>query len=176
MARASQPEQWAPQSLYRLSQARIQGRWNGWIFIPLFLSPLLSFFFIPQILTSNSSTRLWFYYIITKIHPPFENPGSAPVSDTWNRDVIVTLRVFDIMQVIHVLSFLYIPKYRSRSKTRSQLGWSTGSVTWQSQPWTWQDFIVWSLLPKPSLFDRKLLFSTFLFLLLQQLRESLHAE
>ena len=25
-------------------QARIQGRWNGWIFTPLFLSPLLSFF------------------------------------------------------------------------------------------------------------------------------------
>ena len=20
----------------------------------------------------------WFYYIITKIHPPFQNPGSAP--------------------------------------------------------------------------------------------------
>ena len=29
--------------------------------------------------TSNTSTRLWFYYIITKIHPPFQNPGSAPV-------------------------------------------------------------------------------------------------
>ena len=27
------------------AQARIQGRWNGWIFTPLFLSPLLSFFF-----------------------------------------------------------------------------------------------------------------------------------
>ena len=25
-----------------------------------------------------ASTRLCFYYIITKIHPPFENPGSAP--------------------------------------------------------------------------------------------------
>ena len=33
---------------------------------PLFLSPLLSFFLYP----SNNSTRLWFYYIITKIHPP----------------------------------------------------------------------------------------------------------
>ena len=33
--------------------------------------------------TSNTSTRLWFYYIITKIHPPFQNPGSTPgeVSD-----------------------------------------------------------------------------------------------
>ena len=29
--------------------------------------------------TSNTSTRLWFSYIITKIHPPFQNPGSAPV-------------------------------------------------------------------------------------------------
>ena len=29
--------------------------------------------------TSNTSTRLWFYYIITKIHPQFQNPGSAPV-------------------------------------------------------------------------------------------------
>ena len=29
--------------------------------------------------TSNTSTRLWFYYIITKIRPPFQNPGSAPV-------------------------------------------------------------------------------------------------
>ena len=28
--------------------------------------------------TSNTSTRLWFYYIIRKIHPPFQNPGSAP--------------------------------------------------------------------------------------------------
>ena len=28
--------------------------------------------------TSNTATRLWFYYIITKIHPPFQNPGSAP--------------------------------------------------------------------------------------------------
>ena len=29
--------------------------------------------------TSNTSTRLWFYYIITKIYPTFQNPGSAPV-------------------------------------------------------------------------------------------------
>ena len=33
-----------------------------------------SFFF----LSSNTLTRLWFYNIITKIHPPFQNPGSAP--------------------------------------------------------------------------------------------------
>ena len=29
-------------------QARIQGRWNGWIFISLFLSSLLSFFSYPS--------------------------------------------------------------------------------------------------------------------------------
>ena len=34
--------------------------------------------------TSNTSTRLWFYYIITKIHPPFQNPGSAPGVDRQN--------------------------------------------------------------------------------------------
>jgi len=53
-------------------QARIQGRWNGWIFTPppFFLSPLSY--------PSNTSTRLWFYYIITKVHPPFQNPGSVP--------------------------------------------------------------------------------------------------
>ena len=33
--------------------------------------------------TSNTSTRLWFYYIITKIHPPFQNPGSAPAVSQW---------------------------------------------------------------------------------------------
>ena len=43
-----------------------------------FLSPLLS----AQ--TSNTSTRLWFSDIITKIHPPFQNPGSAPVSPQAN--------------------------------------------------------------------------------------------
>ena len=39
---------------------------------PLFLSPLLSFVF------SYLSNIDWFYYIITKIHPPFQKPGSAP--------------------------------------------------------------------------------------------------
>ena len=29
-------------------------------------------------MTGSTSTRLWFYYIITKIHRPFQNPGSAP--------------------------------------------------------------------------------------------------
>ena len=27
---------------------------------------------------ADAQTGLWFYYIITKIHPPFQNPGSAP--------------------------------------------------------------------------------------------------
>ena len=51
-----------------------------WVnFHPPFSEPPSFFFFlIPQILTSISSTRLWFYYIITKIHPPFQNPGFAP--------------------------------------------------------------------------------------------------
>ena len=35
----------------------------------------------PDGQTSNTSTMLWFYYIITKIHPPFQNPGFAP--DYW---------------------------------------------------------------------------------------------
>ena len=39
--------------------------------------------------TSNTSTRLWFYYIITKIHPPFQNPGSAPVVDCLQSTVLL---------------------------------------------------------------------------------------
>ena len=40
----------------RWIQARIQGRWNGWIFTPLFLSPLLSFLLlIPQILIGSNT-------------------------------------------------------------------------------------------------------------------------
>ena len=27
---------------------------------------------------TNTSTRLWFYYLITKIHHAFQNPGSVP--------------------------------------------------------------------------------------------------
>ena len=42
---------------------------------PYFLSPLLSFFFlIPQ----TSQPGFGSDYIITEIHPPFQNPGSAP--------------------------------------------------------------------------------------------------
>ena len=42
---------------------------------PLFLSPLLSFFSYP----SNIEIIFDFSDIITKIHPPFQNPGSALV-------------------------------------------------------------------------------------------------
>ena len=68
-------------SLY-LSRCRSRGGEMGEFPPPpppplLFLSPLLnSFFSYP----SNTSTRLWFYYITTKIHPPFQNPGFAPAS------------------------------------------------------------------------------------------------
>ena len=34
----------------KLHTSQIQGRWNGWIFTPVFLSPLLFFFLVPQIL------------------------------------------------------------------------------------------------------------------------------
>ena len=43
-------------------------------FHPLFLSPLLSFFFSYP---SNIEIILHFSDIITKISPPFQNPGSA---------------------------------------------------------------------------------------------------
>ena len=42
-------------------------------FSPPFFSEPPSFF-----LYFFSYPRLWFYYIITKFHPPFQNPGSAP--------------------------------------------------------------------------------------------------
>ena len=41
---------------------------------PFFLSPLLSFFFSYP---SNIEIIFDFSDIITKIHPPFQNPGSA---------------------------------------------------------------------------------------------------
>ena len=55
-------------SFYRTGQARIQGRWNGWIFTPLFLSPLLSFFSYP----SNIEIIFEFSDIITKFTPHFK--------------------------------------------------------------------------------------------------------
>ena len=57
---------------------------------PLFLCPLLSVFFFLI-----TSTRLWFYYIITKIHPPLQNPGSAPerrqCTSTYKMPVIILI-------------------------------------------------------------------------------------
>ena len=41
--------------------------------------------------TSNTSTRLWFYYIITKIHPPFQNPGSAPAGVSTKCPLVVAV-------------------------------------------------------------------------------------
>ena len=47
-----------------------------WVnFHPPFSEPLFNH---ADAQTSNTSTRLWFYYIITKIHPPFQSPGSVP--------------------------------------------------------------------------------------------------
>ena len=40
---------------------------------PFYFSEPPSFF-----LFSYPSNIDWFYYIITKLHPPFQNPGSAP--------------------------------------------------------------------------------------------------
>ena len=46
-----------------------------WVnFHPLFSEPASFFLF------SYPSNIDWFYYIITKIHPLFQNPGSAPAS------------------------------------------------------------------------------------------------
>ena len=47
-----------------------------WVnFHPPFSEPLFNH---ADAQTSNTSTRLWFCYIVTKIHPPVQNPGSAP--------------------------------------------------------------------------------------------------
>ena len=63
----------------RQSRKRKSGADPGkvkWVnFHPRFSEPLFNH---ADAQTSNTSTRLWFYYIITKIHPPFQNPGSAP--------------------------------------------------------------------------------------------------
>ena len=58
-------------------QVQIQGRWNGWIFTPLFLSPLTPLLLLFISYPSNIETIFDFSDIITKIHPPFQNPGSA---------------------------------------------------------------------------------------------------
>ena len=53
---------------------------------PFFLSPLLSLY---------SNIEIIFYYIITKIHPPFQNPGSAPAFLTLTQYKIVTKTIAD---------------------------------------------------------------------------------
>ena len=52
-------------------------------FHPLYLSPLLSFFSYP----SNVEIIFDFSDIITKIHPPFQNLGSALVLQVSNNIV-----------------------------------------------------------------------------------------
>ena len=58
-------------------QARIQGRWNGWIFTPVFLNPLLSFFSYPSNIDLkhvNQALVLLHYY-----------KNSPPISKSWIR-------------------------------------------------------------------------------------------
>ena len=55
-------------------QARIQGRWNGWIFTPLFLSLLLSFFPYPSI-----------FEIIFDFSDIITGKNSPPISKSWIR-------------------------------------------------------------------------------------------
>ena len=61
----------------QIQQARIQGRWNGWIFTLLFLSPLLSFFSYPSNIDLkhfNQALVLLHYY-----------KNSPPISKSWIR-------------------------------------------------------------------------------------------
>ena len=71
--------------------------------------PSFSLFLIPQILTSNTSTRLWFYDIITKIHPPFQNPGSAPDVVGMDAKPIVLMSNFPTFIVDYALRVI-MPK------------------------------------------------------------------
>ena len=61
-------------SLYNIEQnsniqARIQGRWNGWIFIPPFSKPPSFFFIFLSLKYWNNIWFLWHYY---KTSPPFQ--------------------------------------------------------------------------------------------------------
>ena len=75
-------------------QARIQGRWNGWIFTPLYLSPLLSFLFsYPW----NIEIIFDFPDIITKIHPHFkilDPPLSLHVQSNFYTRAIKDFQMF----------------------------------------------------------------------------------
>ena len=59
---------------YCSMQARIQGRWNGWIFTSLFLSPLLSFCWCTDLKHLNQALILLHYY-----------KNSPPISEFWIR-------------------------------------------------------------------------------------------
>ena len=90
-------------------QARIQGRWNGWIFTPLYLSPLLSFLFSYPL---NIEIIFDFPDIITKIHPPFQNPGSALASKTGEHLSDIQSKIFKYSHVaknIWEIITLYTP-------------------------------------------------------------------
>ena len=64
-----------------------------WVnFHPLFLSPLLSFFSYP----SNIEIVFDFSGIITKIHPPFQNPRSAPVLTQKTSQQLTTNTAFSL--------------------------------------------------------------------------------
>ena len=46
----------------------------------------------------GTSTRLWFYYIITKIHPPFQNTRSAPA---WSVYLFIYLHFINLLLLIY---------------------------------------------------------------------------
>ena len=64
-------------------------------FSPPFSEPLLSFYFFFLI------PRLWFYYIFTKIHPPFQNPGSAAV-------IALAVRIYILITKVDKLFSFFI--------------------------------------------------------------------
>ena len=67
-------------------QGRIQGRWNGWIFTSLFRDPFFLFSYLLNVEIIFDFSDAFFSVTLKKIHPPFQNPGSAPgcaYSDEW---------------------------------------------------------------------------------------------
>ena len=92
-------------------QARIQGGWNGWIFTPLFLSPLLSFFFL-SLKYWNNIWFLWHYY-----------KNSPPISKSWIRPchgyhllvscgcMLCTRILFPLLHIIDVFLCLFFRRF-----------------------------------------------------------------
>ena len=68
-----------PIYIFTVFQARIQGRWNGWIFTPPFSEPP-SFFFFLSLKHLNQALVLLHYY-----------KNSAPISKSWIRACIQDL-------------------------------------------------------------------------------------